>query len=294
MPGTRNIIDTAPDLTLTLTLGLGVNCLTHYECNSTPTSEIRGETLTPNPKECNSTLTSKFGGVQLPNPNECHSTLTSVISGINLTPVSILGFPRNRVCFFDSTVLDFGQLLRKMWWDLKFSIITCGLLSVTMLCNFAFYQAEVLAALFKAKGEKSRTRSARDWAASVVQSRIMVKCGGDENPFKVGHYSWVISLCTERGEGKGRGKGMVGMAKDFDFKIPVIYVMFKLTIWVVGTDDRVILNFEPWDSCFKNQNKKFPIGIFWIAIELKRLNLDLLSFSRLQMIVLPYKQSHQC
>ena len=35
------------------------------------------------------------------------------------------------------------------------------------------------------------------------------------------------------------------MAKDFDFQISVIYVMFKFTIWVAGTDDRVILNFEP-------------------------------------------------
>ena len=43
----------------------------------------------------------------------------------------------------------------------------------------------------------------------------------------------------ERGE-----REPIGIAKDFDFQIPTIYVMFKLTIWVADTDDRVILNFQ--------------------------------------------------
>ena len=34
----------------------------------------------------------------------------------------------------------------------------------------------------------------------------------------------------------------VGMAKDFDFQMPVIYVMFKLTIWVASTTRTVNLN----------------------------------------------------
>ena len=61
-------------------VGGGVNYLTL-------TSAMRGETITPNPNECNSTtelagtqpLYTKEGG-QLPNPNECNSTLTSVSS----------------------------------------------------------------------------------------------------------------------------------------------------------------------------------------------------------------------
>ena len=39
----------------------------------------------PNPNECNSTLTSETRGETLtPNPNECHSTLASAIRGIYL------------------------------------------------------------------------------------------------------------------------------------------------------------------------------------------------------------------
>ena len=59
-----------------------------------------GETLTPNPNECNlATLMSgtrrgrsphlyhiNWGGCQLPNPNECISTLTSGTRGETLTP----------------------------------------------------------------------------------------------------------------------------------------------------------------------------------------------------------------
>ena len=44
---------------------------------------------------------------------------------------------------------------------------------------------------------------------------------------------------------KRRGKGKrepVGMAKDFDFRMPVIYVMCKLTIQVVCTTTAA--NFE--------------------------------------------------
>ena len=40
----------------------------------------------------------------------------------------------------------------------------------------------------------------------------------------------------ERGKEVGRGKRVPeGMAKDFDFQMPVIYVMFKLTTQVEGT-----------------------------------------------------------
>ena len=54
------------------------------ECHSTLTSETRGETLTRNPNECHSTLTSETRGETLTrNPNECHSTLTSAIKGIH-------------------------------------------------------------------------------------------------------------------------------------------------------------------------------------------------------------------
>ena len=69
-----------------------------------------------------------------------------------------------------------------------------------------YYQSRgpvILAAFFKAEGEKSRTRSARDRAAFVVQSRIMVKSGRDENLFEVSHYS---SACAQR-EGRERGRG---------------------------------------------------------------------------------------
>ena len=71
-------------------------------------------------------------------------------------------------------------------------------------------------------------------------------------------------MCKER-EGRKGGRGErkpVGMAKDFDSQILGIYVMFKLTIWVAGTDDRVIItsSLEPCDSYFKNQNKKVSIG----------------------------------
>ena len=47
---------------------------------------------TPNPNECNSTLTSATRGETLtPNPNECNSTLTSGTSVMmNLSPVQKL------------------------------------------------------------------------------------------------------------------------------------------------------------------------------------------------------------
>ena len=52
-------------------------------------------------------------------------------------------------------------------------------------------------------------------------------------------------VCTREEKERGGGKREpLGMATDFDLQILVIYVMFKLTIWVAGTDDRVI-NFEP-------------------------------------------------
>ena len=66
---------------------------------------MRGETLTPNPNECNSTLTSGTsggkpppihiagGGGQLPNPNECNSMLMSVTRGEILIICEILGNP---------------------------------------------------------------------------------------------------------------------------------------------------------------------------------------------------------
>ena len=44
-------------------------------------------------------------------------------------------------------------------------------------------------------------------------------------------------VACEQGEEKERGGGrreLVGMAKDFDFQTTVIYVMFKLTIWVAS------------------------------------------------------------
>ena len=43
----------------------------------------------------------------------------------------------------------------------------------------------------------------------------------------------------ERGRGKREHEGM---DKDFDFQMPVIYVMFKLTIWVAKTTRTVDLN----------------------------------------------------
>ena len=43
--------------------------------------------------------------------------------------------------------------------------------------------------------------------------------------------------------GRGRGKGEpLGMAKDFDFQIPLIYLMFILTIRVASTTTAA--NFE--------------------------------------------------
>ena len=52
-----------------------------------------------------------------------------------------------------------------------------------------------------------------------------------------------LAKCAQReGRKGGRGKRKpVGMAKEFDSGI---YVMFKLTIWIAGTNDRVIINFE--------------------------------------------------
>ena len=46
-----------------------------------------------------------------------------------------------------------------------------------------------------------------------------------------------------RGEGTGRGKREpIGMARDFDLQLPVIYIMFKLTIRVKSTTTAA--NFE--------------------------------------------------
>ena len=47
-----------------------------------------------------------------------------------------------------------------------------------------------------------------------------------------------VSLACEQGEWKERGGGKgspVGMAKGFDFQMPVIHAMFKLAIWVIST-----------------------------------------------------------
>ena len=47
-------------------------------------------------------------------------------------------------------------------------------------------------------------------------------------------------IACEQGEGKERGRGKrepLGMAKVFDFQMPVIYVMFKLTIQVASTTE---------------------------------------------------------
>ena len=52
-------------------------------------------------------------------------------------------------------------------------------------------------------------------------------------------------LACEQGEGKERGKEKrepLEMPKDFDFHMPVIDVMFKLTYWVAST--RTAANFE--------------------------------------------------
>ena len=48
----------------------------------------------------------------------------------------------------------------------------------------------------------------------------------------------------------------------------------------------VILNFEPCDSCFKNQNKIGFNRYMSCCNRIKRPKLDLLCFSRLQMVVL--------
>ena len=52
-------------------------------------------------------------------------------------------------------------------------------------------------------------------------------------------------LACEQGEGKERGKEKrepVEMPKDFDFHMPVIDVMFKLSYWVASTTTAA--NFE--------------------------------------------------
>ena len=56
-----------------------------------------------------------------------------------------------------------------------------------------------------------------------------------------------LKLACEQGEGIGKegGRGKrepVGMAKDFDFQMPKIYVIFKLTIQVARTFSRKIRN----------------------------------------------------
>ena len=48
------------------------------------------------------------------------------------------------------------------------------------------------------------------------------------------------------------------MAKDFNFQIPVIFVMFILTIWVAGTDD----------SNSKLRAVSFAIPVLRIRIEM--------------------------
>ena len=53
-----------------------------------------------------------------------------------------------------------------------------------------------------------------------------------------------LGLACEQEQGKERGRGKrehVGMAKDFNFQMPVIYFMLKLTIWVAST---TTANFE--------------------------------------------------
>ena len=71
-----------------------------------------------------------------------------------------------------------------------------------------------------------------------------------------------MEKCAQ-GEEKEKGGGKrepVGMATDFNLQILVMYVMFKLTVWVAGTDDRVI-NFE---SC------ALRIAILILRIRIKR------------------------
>ena len=59
----------------------------------------------------------------------------------------------------------------------------------------------------------------------------------DVNLFEVSHFS-LAGVC-EQGEGKEMGREKrepLGMEKDFNFQMPVIYIMFKLTIWVASTE----------------------------------------------------------
>ena len=71
-----------------------------------------------------------------------------------------------------------------------------------------------------------------------MQSRIMLKCTVDENLFEVSYYSLGCELKWRERKERGRGKKKpVVMGKDFDFQIPSIYVLFKLTIWLkAGTE----------------------------------------------------------
>ena len=84
-------------------------------------------------------------------------------------------------------------------------------------------------------------------------ARVRLKTSFDDQPaispfLEVHAVFFQVSLWTGRGEGKG-GKEKrepveigVEMPKDFDFHVPVIDVMFKLTYWVASTTTAA--NFE--------------------------------------------------
>ena len=59
----------------------------------------------------------------------------------------------------------------------------------------------------------------------------------NDSPTKKSGQIKFSSACGQK-KAKERGTGKwepVGMAKDFNFQMPVIYFMFKLTIWVTST-----------------------------------------------------------
>ena len=61
----------------------------------------------------------------------------------------------------------------------------------------------------------------------------------------------------------GRGKREpVGMAKDFDFQMSVVYVMFRLTIWVASTTRTVNLNkYTQLRSCINTIFRKIKKSV---------------------------------
>ena len=100
-----------------------------------------------------------------------------------------------------------------------------------------------------------------------------------------------ISLWTGNGNERGRRKREpVGMAKDFNFQIPVVYVMFKLTIHVTSTltttNFAQVKQLRSWGNTILSQNQKICQFIKYLT---KKPHLSQMKYMEIEFLGHPYR-----